>query len=285
MPGTLNLKRLAKLPIGRRAVFARVNRRLAKDQKQLRRVRGAYCQIDLRRNVLLDPNVDLEKFAHRRSVQSLLGKQWKEPTMTEANCSKQDAREGLARHFRSMADFLKCNPEEHVEVSRDIRSIDSLGCLADHCLGLADDNPLLDRLLSLPDCFAENGDFRELKITIIDTAGRQIFTELGRSGTVALACNFDGETEAPGFFAFWVSILEKDYLLYTTRMREFAGGDLAPTGVTFRRDPNRLKIERIEWQYRSFRIQEAKAWEAASRVRNATWYDSGFGFISTGQIP
>ncbi len=62
--------------------------------------------------------------------------------MTEANCSKQDAREGLARHFRSMADFLKCNRKSTWKSLVDIRSIDSLGCLADHCLGLVYDQPV-----------------------------------------------------------------------------------------------------------------------------------------------
>ncbi len=61
-----------KVPVSERALFARINRVLAKEEKSLRRCRedsssyrdcGRYYIIDIRRNYVMNTDVDLAAFA------------------------------------------------------------------------------------------------------------------------------------------------------------------------------------------------------------------------------
>ena len=69
--------KLTKLPVTERALFARVNRALAKQGEFLRKSRpgsrtesfvGAFYCIDCRRNTVIAYNIDLEAFARELGV-------------------------------------------------------------------------------------------------------------------------------------------------------------------------------------------------------------------------
>ena len=122
-------------------------------------------------------------------------------------CTKQEARNGLAVYFREIARWS--NTEEFPDDKRIAKSAASLERVAAYCLTLSVDHHLLARLFAMPRCFLEGGCFD----------GPWLFG-VWQHDDVASRCRLDGDIHPATWLSVWMDVGEWDYASWIKRMNE-----------------------------------------------------------------